>query len=190
MAAARRKAIAGRHADGAPGGRLRRGLGRTIRLYQGLVARLPLPEYAIGLGEAELAAGRVRAARQDLALVQVQQRLLARAGVNTDTELAVFESDHGRPARGLRLARRAWAAAPSARSADAVGWALTRSGRPEAGLRWARRARRLGSADPVFAFHAGMAARGAERRRLLRFALAHGLGTRPWQALQAREALR
>ena len=157
---------------------------------EGLVARLPLPEYAIGLGEAELAAGRVRAARQDLALVRVQQRLLARAGVNTDTELAVFESDHGRPARGLRLARRAWAAAPSVRSADAVGWALTRSGRPEAGLRWARRARRLGSADPLFAFHAGMAARGAERRRLLRFALAHGLGTRPWQALQAREALR
>ena len=155
-----------------------------------LVARLPLPEYAIGLGEAELAAGRVRAARQDLALVRVQQRLLARAGVNTDTELAVFESDHGRPARGLRLARRAWAAAPSVRSADAVGWALTRSGRREAGLRWARRARRLGSADPLFAFHAGMAARGAERRRLLRFALEHGLGTRPWQALQAREALR
>ena len=169
---------------------VRRGLGRTIRLYQGLVARLPLPEYAIGLGEAELAAGRVRAARQDLALVRVQQRLLARAGVNTDTELAVFESDHGRPARGLRLARRAWAAAPSVRSADAVGWALTRSGRRDAGLRWARRARRLGSADPLFAFHAGMAARGAERRRLLRFALEHGLGTRPWQALQAREALR
>jgi len=166
------------------------GLGRTIRLYRGLVARLPLPEYAIGLGEAELAAGKVRAARRDLALVRVQQRLLARAGVNTDTELAVFESDHGRPARGLRLARRAWAAAPSVRSADAVGWALTRSGRPEAGLRWARRARRLGSADPLFALHAGMAARGAERRRLLRFALEHGLGTRPWQALQAREALR
>jgi tetratricopeptide (TPR) repeat protein len=165
-------------------------LSTSIRLYRGLVARLPLPEYAISLGEAELAAGRVRAARQDLALVRVQQRLLARAGVNTDTELAVFESDHGRPARGLRLARRAWAAAPSVRSADAVGWALTRSGRPDAGLRWARRARRLGSADPLFAFHAGMAARGAERRRLLRFALDHGLGTRPWQALQAREALR
>ena len=103
----------------------------------------------------------------------------------------MFESDHGDRARGLRLARRAWAAAPSVRSADALGWALTRSGRREEGLRWARRALRLGSADPLFAFHAGMARRaGAERRRLLRFALAHGLGARPWQALQAREALR
>ena len=129
--------------------------GAAIRRWRGLVARLPLPEYVIGLGEAELAAGRMRAAREDLALVRVQQRLLARAGVNTDVELAVFESDHGNRARGLRLARRAWAAAPSVRSADALGWALTRSGRPQEGLRWARRARRLGSADPLFAFHAG-----------------------------------
>jgi tetratricopeptide (TPR) repeat protein len=167
-----------------------RGLGQTIRVYRGLVARLPLPEYAIGLGEAELASGRVRAARQDLALVRVQERLLARAGVNTDTELAVFESDHGSPARGLRLARRAWAAAPSVRSADAVGWALTRSGHPGAGQRWAQRARRLGSADPLLAYHAGMSAQGAQRQRLLRFAFAHGLAARPWQARLAREALR
>ena len=39
---------------------------------------------------------------EDFALVRVQQRLLARAGVNTDVELAVFESDHGSRARGLR----------------------------------------------------------------------------------------
>ncbi len=162
----------------------------AIRRYRALVARLPLPEYVIALGEAELAAGRPGAARETFALVRVQQRLLARAGVNTDVELAVFESDHGSRARGLALARRAWANAPSVRSADALGWALTRSGRADEGRRWARRARRLGSADPLFAFHAGMSARGAERRKLLRFALDHGLGARPWQAKQAREALR
>jgi tetratricopeptide (TPR) repeat protein len=191
-AEAGRARLAAFEADG--GGRSvaapRRGLAIAIRRWRGLVTRLPLPEYAIGLGEAELAAGRVRAAREDFALVRVQQRLLARAGVNTDVELAVFESDHGSAARGLRLARRAWAAAASVRSADALGWALTRSGRPDEGLRWARRARRLGSADPLFAFHAGMSARGGERRRRLRFALAHGLGARPWQAKQAREVLR
>ena len=84
----------------------------AIRRYRALVARLPLPEYVIALGEAELAAGRPGAAREDFALVRVQQRLLARAGVNTDVELAVFESDHGSRARGLALARRAWAAGP------------------------------------------------------------------------------
>ena len=47
------------------------------------------------------------------------------------------------------------------RSADALGWALTRSGRPAAGYRWALRALRLGSRDPLFRLHAGIAAQGA-----------------------------
>src|SRR5919108_207419 len=51
----------------------------AIARWRSLVARLPLPEYVIGLGEAELAAGRVRAGRADLALVPVQERLLADA---------------------------------------------------------------------------------------------------------------
>ncbi len=166
----------------------------AVARWQKVVARLPLPEYAIALGEAELAAGRRRAARQDLALVRAEQSLLGRAGVNTDAELAIFEADHGDRARGLRLARRAWAAAPGVRSADALGWALTRAGRPGEGVKWAQRARRLGSADPLFAYHAGVAAlatgdrRGGRRR--LRSALAHGLATRPWQARSARRLLR
>ena len=133
----------------------------AVARWRRLVARLPLPEYAIALGEAELAAGRVAAAREDLALVRAEQGLLARAGVNSDAELALFEADHGDRARAVRLARRAWAAAPGVRSADALGWALTRAGRPREGVKWAARARRLGSADPLFAYHAGVAARAA-----------------------------
>ena len=158
----------------------------AVARWRRLVARLPLPEYAIALGEAELAAGRGAAAREDLALVHAEQGLLMRAGVNSDAELALFEADHGDRARAVRLARRAWAAAPGVRSADALGWALTRAGRPREGVKWAARARRLGSADPLFAYHAGVAARAAgdraSGRRLLRSALAHGLATRPWHA--------
>ncbi len=66
------------------------------------------------------------------------------------------------------LARRAWASAPSVRSADALGWAQTRAGDPAAGVRWARRALRLGSRDPMFLYHAGMAARAAGERSLAR----------------------
>jgi Flp pilus assembly protein TadD len=87
-----------------------------------------------------------------------------------------------------------WRAAPSVRSADALGYALTRSGRPAEGLVWARRALRLGSRDPLFHFHAGMAARAAGRaglaRRELRLALSLNPGFSPWLARQAREALR
>jgi tetratricopeptide (TPR) repeat protein len=156
----------------------------SITLWRRAVERLPLPEYAIGLGEAELAAGRVADGRRDLALVGAEETLLAGAGVNTDVELAIYEADHGSRERALDLARRAWAAAPSVRSADALGWALTRSGRADEGLRWARRALKLGSVDPVFRYHAAVAARKLGRReeaaRDLRLAKAHGLATHPW----------
>ena len=109
----------------------------------------------IGLGEAELAAGRERAGRRDLALVGAQRRL-TRGGA--DAELALVEADHGSPERAVAIARRAWRAAPGLRSADALGWALTRAGRPGEGLRWARRALARGSVDPLFRYHAGVAA--------------------------------
>ena len=125
--------------------------------------RLPLPEYVVALGEAELAAGRAGAARRDLALVGAEERLLQANGVNTDVDLALYEASHGSSQRAVLLARRAYAAAPSVRSADALGWALTRAGHPASGLRFARRALMLGSRDPLFLYHAGIAARGAGR---------------------------
>jgi Flp pilus assembly protein TadD len=91
------------------------------------------------------------------------------------------------------LARRAWASAPSVRSADALGWALLRSGRPHAALTWLRRALRLGSVDPMFRLHAGLAALaagdGAEARSDLTSALQHGLRYSPYWAPRARIAL-
>jgi tetratricopeptide (TPR) repeat protein len=168
-------------------------LATAIARWRRIVARLPLPEHAIALGEAELAAGRRAAARRDLALVRAQRRLLDDAGVNVDVELALFEADHGDPVRGVRLARRAWTVAPSVRSADALGWALSRAGRVSAGARWMDRALRLGSLDPIVRFHAGITARAAgrrgEARRHLQTALAHGLAAHPWQADRARRAL-
>jgi tetratricopeptide (TPR) repeat protein len=179
-------AAAGRARLAARTGNLRGAIAR----WRELVARLPLPEYAIGLGEAELAAGRVAAGRRDLALVGAQERLLADAGVNTDVELAIFEADHGDRRRAVELAREAWANAPSVRSADALGWALTRAGQTGEGLRWARRALRLGSLDPTFRYHAGIAAGDTpEGRRNLRLALRHGLDAYPLHADRARATL-
>ncbi|WP_259314226.1 tetratricopeptide repeat protein [Capillimicrobium parvum] len=168
-------------------------LPRAIARLRGVVESLPLPQYAVALGETELAAGRVRAARRDLALVGAQERLLRAAGVDTDVDLALFEADHGSPGRAVTLARAAWAQAPSVRAADALGWSLTRAGRPAEGLRWARRALRLGSRDAAFLYHAGMAAaRAGERgdaRRLLRASLAGNPRWSPLYAPRARHAL-
>jgi pentatricopeptide repeat protein len=162
----------------------------AIARWRELVTRLPLPEYVIGLGEAELAAGRTAAGRRDLALVRAQERLLAEAGVDTDVELAIYEADHGDRPRAVALAREAWSRAPSVRSADALGWALTRSGDRRAGLRWSRRALKLGSLDPTFRYHAGIAAGDTpEGRRNLRLALRHGLDAYPLHAKRAHAAL-
>ena len=164
-------------------------LGVAIRRYRSVVTRLPLPEYVVGLAETELGAGRRSAAREDLALVEVQQRLLRRGGVNVDAEMAIVEADHGDPARAVDLARRAWTAAPSVRSADALGWSLTRAKQPQEGLEFARRALRLGSRDALFLYHAGIAARDAgersDARRYLTRALA---GNVRFSALHARHA--
>jgi tetratricopeptide (TPR) repeat protein len=151
----------------------------AIRRWRGLVARLPLPEYVIGLGEAELAAGRRADAKRDLALVRAEQRLLAAGGVNTDAEIALFEADHGSPHRAVVLGRRALRAAPSVRSEDALAWALTSAGRPEEGLAQARRALRLGWRDPLVLYHAGMTARAAGEPALARRWLSAALERNP-----------
>jgi tetratricopeptide (TPR) repeat protein len=162
--------------------------------YRFAVSRLPLPEYITGLGETELVAGQGRQAKQDLALIAAEERLLQANGVNTDVDLALFEANHGSPARAVILARRAWAQAPSVRSADALGWGLTRAGRPAAGLHWARQALKLGSIDPNFLYHAGIAAkdfgRAEEARAYLTRALALNPRFSPLYAPLARSALR
>jgi tetratricopeptide (TPR) repeat protein len=174
----------------ASGGRLR----QAIRGYADIVRRRPLPQYVIALGETQQAAGRRAEARETFALVDAERRLLAANGVNTDVEIALFEADHGDRGRAVDLARRAWRTAPSVRSADAVGWALTRSGRPGDGLAWARRAVKLGSRDPLILTRAGLSARAAgqdrEARRYLRRALQANPRFSVVWAPRAHEALR
>lgn len=169
-------------------------LGPAIRGYERIVRGRPLPQYVIALGETQQAAGRRADARETFALVDAERRLLAASGVNSDVEIALFEADHGDRNRAVDLARRAWKAAPSVRSADAVGWALTRSGRSSDGLAWARRALRLGSRDPLILTRAGLSARAAGRQREARRYLRRALRANPrfsvvW-APRARTALR
>ena len=165
----------------------------AVERLRGVVDRRPIQEYVVALGEIELALGRADAGRETLELVRVQQQLLGAAGVNTDAELAIFEADHGDRRRAVALGRAAWKNAPSVRSADALGWALTRAGNPRKGLDYGRRALRLGSRDASFLFHTGMSARAAgrpeEAARLLREALAANPGFSPLHAQTARRAL-
>jgi tetratricopeptide (TPR) repeat protein len=139
------------------GGDLRRAAARLRRAAE----RLPLTPTLTLLSEVERELGRIRAARAALAAARAQQTLLRGAGTRPDAEAVIFEADHGSAPLAVRLGRRVWRAAPSVRSADALGWALTRAGRPREALSFARRAVGLGSRDALFRLHAGIAARDA-----------------------------
>jgi tetratricopeptide (TPR) repeat protein len=170
----------------AAAGRLR----PAIAPLQRVVERLPLPEYVVALGEMQLAAGRTAEARETLALVGAQERLLQAAGVNTDVDLALFEAEHGDARRAVTLARAGWAAAPSVRSADAMAAALTAAGRGEEALRWARRALATGWREPAVLEHAARAAHAAGEDRLARRWITAALdgadALSPWRAARAR----
>jgi tetratricopeptide (TPR) repeat protein len=168
-------------------------LGDAARRLRSVSGRLPLTSHLILLADTDAARGDKAAAARDLEVVRAQQQLLRSAGTRPDAELILFEANHGDPATAVRLGRRLWAQAPSVRSADALGWALTRAGRPDEGLDWSRRALGLGSRDPMFHLHAGLAAQQAGQAgpaaRELSTALAAGVALSPLQTEQARTAL-
>jgi tetratricopeptide (TPR) repeat protein len=164
------------------------------RALHGVVRDRPDADHLALLAEVELVLGRRQRARAHLARAHARERRALASGANPDAGAVLLEADWRDPRRALRLARRVWELAPSVTSADALGWALTRAGRPAAGLRWARRALRLGSLDPRFHYHLGMAARGANlpalARRELGRALAYRTALTPVEVRRAERALR
>ena len=84
---------------------------------------------SLELGEIQLERGRAAAAEQQFSVIRTTSRLFDANGVNTDLETAIFEADHGSPARALRMARAEWSARQSIHVADALAWALHVNGR-------------------------------------------------------------
>jgi tetratricopeptide (TPR) repeat protein len=136
-------------------------LDEAAALLRRSTKRLPLTTSLTLLGETELAAGRERGARRHLAAARAMHAADVAGGGMPDAEAVLFEANHGSPMRAVALGRRVFRRAPSIRSADALGWALTRAGRPATGYSWARRALRTASRDPMFRLHAAVAARRA-----------------------------
>jgi tetratricopeptide (TPR) repeat protein len=171
-------------------GRPRAALARWRRLS----AAVPSPHYAADVVELSLAFGRRAEAARAIGRVRALDRRLAAAGANVASESAVFEADHGSPAKALAMARRAYAEAPSVQRADALGWALTRAGRPAEAIALAREAMRLRTPAPTFLYHGAIAAKEAGRTRLarrwLRRLLADHRGFSPLLEPRARRALR
>lgn len=133
---------------------------RAVRILGGVVRSYPAPAYVMELGDLFAAIGRKDRARDQYALVRVQQELFSSNGVAPDVEIVNFYSDHGLKRRwALRTARSMYRERPSVRVADALAWALYANGRYAAAARRSDEALRLGTSDPLFHLHAGMIAR-------------------------------
>jgi tetratricopeptide (TPR) repeat protein len=164
-------------------GRVRAAQGRldeAIGLYQQAIARMPLPEFVIALGETEEAAGRAGEAAKQYDLVRAMQQLFKANGVDTDLELALFDADHGQdPAGTLVLARAVYARRPSVKAADTLAWALFKAGQPAEARRYADQALHLGTQDALMLYHAGMIAQAAGDTAAARGFLTRALSRNP-----------
>ncbi len=129
----------------------------AIELYSRAVARLPQPQYVAALGDVYAAAGRAGEASEQYALVEAIAQLYRSNGINTDLQIANYYADHDvEPAQALAMARAAYEAAPGVYAADALAWAMYKSGRYEEAAQLSAEAVARGTLEPRFYFHAAL----------------------------------
>jgi tetratricopeptide (TPR) repeat protein len=156
----------------------------AIRRYRAVVARYPLPQYVISLGDLYAAAGQPDQAAREYALVRTEEALFRANGVNVDLELALFDTDHGDVRAGLSAARSEWHRRHSVLVADALAWALYRSGDARAALTYEHKALSLGMRGALFFFHAGMIERALGNDAAARGDLRTALRINPFFSIQ------
>jgi tetratricopeptide (TPR) repeat protein len=144
-------------------GRVLAALGRTteaLSAYRMALAKQPMPQYALELGELYESLGLGQAARVQYDLLRAQVRAAAVSGADEELVLGRFEADHGDPVSAVRRLRAEWRRQPGIEVADALGWALHRAGGDTEALWYARIATdrvhggRVRSAP--YAYHLGM----------------------------------
>lgn len=128
---------------------------KAAHFYGLAMDRIPLPEFAIGLGEAYERMGKTSEAKAQFDLVEAIQRIHRANGVSTDIEMALFDADRGRNIdRAIDVARKEWSERKSVRVADVYAWTLYRAGRFSEAQQMMQQALRLGTRDPVLLRHA------------------------------------
>jgi tetratricopeptide (TPR) repeat protein len=178
-------------------GRVRAAEGRledAAHLYRRALALRPAPELAAALGDVYARRGDAVEAEGHYMLVEHMERVANAEGTSHGRQLALFFADHDRRLdEALRLAQAEAATRADVFTDDALAWALFKNGRLAEAKRASRRARRLGTADAAFEYHAGMIATAlghpCQGARHLRRALALNPHFDLLQAERARVAL-
>lgn len=148
--------------------------------YRRVVEQLPLPEFLLAYGELLEATGQAEAAEEQYAVLRATQQLYAANGQDVDTELALFEADHGTPAAAVASAEKAYAKRPDAIfTQDAYAWALHAAGRSREALPIAQASTRLGLRSPALYYRLGTVAAAAGDTATARAALTKALALNP-----------
>ncbi|MFF8829829.1 tetratricopeptide repeat protein [Streptomyces sp. NPDC015131] len=128
----------------------------ALRDYGAALEAQPLPQYALEAGELYESLGLDGDAQTQYAMLRARVSEAGTHGVNTALVLARYEADHGDPESAARRLRAEWAKGHrSVHVADALGWALYRSGDAKEALPYARRATEQGLRSALFAYHRG-----------------------------------
>ncbi|CCK29742.1 secreted protein [Streptomyces davaonensis JCM 4913] len=181
-------------------GRALAALGRTteaLNAYRVALAKQPLPQYALELGELYDSLGLGQAARVQYDLLRERVRGAAAGGADEELVLGLLEADHGNPESAVRRLRAEWERQPGIAVADALGWALHRAGEGEEALRFAKIAtdgtKGGGVRSALYVYHRGMIERGLELAGPARRHLEEALRINPYfsklHAPRARQAL-
>jgi tetratricopeptide (TPR) repeat protein len=152
----------------------------ALELYESVVTQLPQPEFLVAYGELLEAEGRLDEAEEQYSVVRAVQQLFAANGQDVDTELSLFEADHGTPADAVASAEKAYAKRPeSIFTQDAYAWALHSAGRTAEALPIARKAVRLGLPAPAMHYHLGVIGAAAGDEPAARASLQKALDLNP-----------
>lgn len=126
-----------------------------LTAVQQMVAAVPRLDSVLLQTELAHAAGDTALAAASLELARAAAALQADAGQVVDLELALLEATLGSPQEAVALAEQAHAARPdNVFAADALAWALHRSGRTDEALPLLDTSLRLGTVAPQVRYHA------------------------------------
>jgi tetratricopeptide (TPR) repeat protein len=181
-------------------GRTLAALGRTteaLNAYRVALGKRPCPQYALELGELYESLGLSQAARVEYDQVRAQVADETAGGVDGELVLGTMEADHGDPRAAVRRLRAEWQRQPGIAVADALGWALHRTGSDKEALKYATvatdHAHGGGVRSALYAYHRGMIELDVDRagpaRRHLQEALRINPYFSPLAAPQAEQAL-
>jgi tetratricopeptide (TPR) repeat protein len=155
-------------------------LAEGIESFKRAQAVVPMPEYAAALADLYERTGKKDAARQQLELLDVVDRMVKANNEKTNRNLALVYADQGRKLdRALELAQAELAVRGDVYTYDALAWVLFKNGRYAEAEQAAGKALRFGTPEPAFYFHAGMIASALRKERDAAESLKHALVLNP-----------